>query len=369
MPISASSRGWIARQARDPFVKQATAEGFRSRAAFKLLELQQQFRLIRHGDVVVDLGAAPGSWSQVAAQLSGSRAAATTVDTAGALPRLGGARAPLAPGGRPSIFDLPSVELDGARGDGAGGADGGASPRAGSTAARPAASSATSGARGGRTGGLVVAVDVLPVDPLPGVVFLRGDFTSPDTQRRAFEAIQRHTGGGDPGRGAGAHAAAAALTTAPSAGAGPRQGLLNAAAGPAAGGAAAAPPPPSAQAHVLLSDMAHSFTGEAHTDHLRQMALSWTALLAAPTFLRREGHLAVKVRYGGEYKPLLAAMQRRFRRVVEVKPPASRAESAEAFIVGLAWCGAPRALAASTPQERDTLAHFGLAWPGSEPVG
>lgn len=233
------------------------------------------------------------------------------------------------PSSRPSIFDLPGAELD--AGDGA---TAGAVLRKQSTPLESNWEKATELPRGG---GLVIAVDVLQIDPLPGVVFLKGDFTSEAVQQRAFEAIQQHT----KGRGRGSS------STKKDAHSGDGSSIFD----------------NESLANVLLSDMAHSFTGEAHTDHLRQMLLSWTALLAAPTFLRKEGHLAVKVRYGEEYKPLLTAMQHRFRRVVEVKPPASRAESAEAFIVGLAWCGKARALAAATQEEVATLSHFGLAWP------
>jgi 23S rRNA U2552 (ribose-2'-O)-methylase RlmE/FtsJ len=340
MPLGGSSRAWVARQVRDPYVKKADLEGFRSRAAFKLLELQARFRLVARGDVVVDLGAAPGSWSQAAAQLCGSRGAGVEMPPpAAAAP----ARRYTAPGGRASVLDAASCDLDAALPplEAAGAA---AAPPPPPARAQPGAAPAAAvrgsgpGAPRGGGSGLVVACDLLRIEPLPGVVTIQGDFTRDAVQQRVFEAIQRHRGGGAWPAGA---------------------------AGGGGGGAHPAQQQQQQQANVLLSDLAHSFTGEAHTDHLRQMQLSWTALLAAPSLLARGGHLAVKVRYGEAYRPFLAAVERRFRRVVEVKPPASRAESAEAFIVGLAWCGAPRALAASaaTPDEAAALAQFGLSWP------
>lgn len=80
MAKSSSSRRWLARQRQDPYVKRAHSEGYRSRAAFKLLEIQERDRLLRPGMVVVDLGAAPGGWSQVAARLVGDRGKVIATD-------------------------------------------------------------------------------------------------------------------------------------------------------------------------------------------------------------------------------------------------------------------------------------------------
>jgi len=80
MAKSSSSRRWLARQRQDPYVKRAHSEGYRSRAAFKLLEIQERDRLIKPGMVVVDLGAAPGGWSQVAARLVGERGKVIATD-------------------------------------------------------------------------------------------------------------------------------------------------------------------------------------------------------------------------------------------------------------------------------------------------
>jgi 23S rRNA U2552 (ribose-2'-O)-methylase RlmE/FtsJ len=338
MPLSGSSHAWVARQSRDPFVLKAAADGYRSRAAYKLLDLQSRFRLIARGNVVLDLGAAPGSWSQVAAELCASRGDVAAVAAAAAAAAAagaggGGARlaAPPFVARRRSVFDLAAVEMDAAAAA--------AAPPGTATDDAPR-HQATATPRftggGGSSGGLVVAVDLLPIQPLKGVVVLQGDFTKATVQERVFAVVQAHRRGSSSSGGSGS-------------GASPT-------------------PSSSSLADVLLSDMAHSFTGEGHTDHLRQTLLSWTALAAAPTFLRRGGHAAVKVKYGQEYKPLVAAFTRRFRRLVEVKPPASRAESSEAYLVGLGWCGRARALAAVTPDEEAALRQFGLAWPAPPPV-
>ena len=325
MPPSTSFQ-WLVRQARDPFSRGASLEGYRSRAAFKLLHLQERFRLVASGDVVVDLGAAPGSWSQVAAGLCGSSEGGGTASAAAEpSPLLGASRVEARPqlaarGLRSSVLHVAAEEMDAVAAAEAEAAAASA-PAAASRATAPAATalparSAASSAGGRR--GLVIAVDRLAVKPLPGVLCIQGDFTARAVQDRAYAAVH------------GVRAGTQAL------------------------------------ADVLLSDMAHNFTGEAHTDHLRQVALSWSALLVAPALLRPGGHAAIKVRYGDEYRPLLAAMERRFRRVVEVKPPASRSESAEAYLVGLHWAGAARAAHAARglagQEEAAALARFGMDW-------
>ena len=331
MPISGSSHKWILRQTKDPFVQAANTEGFRSRAAFKLLDLQKRFRIISKGDAIVDLGAAPGSWSQVAVQLSGSRLSSQKLQA----DTMNSVQQPLTKSGsRLSIFDIPAEEIDLQTP-----AQPAVTPSAGQPLLEPARP-----LRPSSRGGLVVSVDLLQMQPLNGAIFLQGDFTRPAIRERALAAIKQHR----QVRGIGSHA----LPTGDLSGQDPTAGAGSIAAASRGG-----------LADVLLSDMAHNFTGENHTDHLRQTQLSWTALLAAPLFLRRDGNTAIKVRYGQEYKPLLTAMQRRFRRVVEVKPPASRAESAEAFIVGLSWCGPAKALGQVTQEEVATLHNFGLAWP------
>lgn len=165
----------------------------------------------------------------------------------------------------------------------------------------------------------VVAVDLLPIEPLPNVHVIRGDFTTATVQRAISDALL-----GPAGRAAAAER------------------------GSSSSGSAGAPPV--GRADVLLSDMAHSFTGDASLDHTRQMQLAWCALLFTRSHLRQGGHAAIKVRYGPEQRLFVSAARWLFRRVVEVKPPASRAGSAESYVVGLnsiayadggdalAWC-------------------------------
>jgi 23S rRNA (uridine2552-2'-O)-methyltransferase len=194
---SAASQRWLARQLNDPYVAAAKAQGWRSRAAFKLLELDAQFRLIRRGARVVDLGAAPGGWTQVAVQ-------------------------------------------------------------------RGAAS--------------VVALDLLPMDPIPGAVLLQGDLSDPAVAAQVAAAL---------------------------------------------GG----------KADLVLSDMAPNTTGHAATDHLRIMALAEAALAFADEVLAEGGSFVGKVFQGGSEREMLARMKRCFASVRHAKPPASRKDSSELYVV------------------------------------
>jgi len=207
---SASSRHWLQRQLNDPYVAEAQRLGYRSRAAFKLIELNQRFRLLRAGQRVVDLGAAPGGWTQVAVALT----------------------------------------------------------------------------KADRGQGRVVAVDLLDMTPVPGAVLLHADFLDPATP----DAI------------------AAALD------------------GPA---------------DLVLSDMAAPTTGHAQTDHLRIVALCEAALEFAERVLAPGGGFVAKLFQGGAEAELRRTLQRRFERVRHAKPPASRAESAETYVVATGLRPAP----------------------------
>ena len=200
---SASSTRWLERQLNDPYVASAQAEGYRARSAYKLIEIDDRFRLLSPGKRVVDLGAAPGGWSQVAAK------------------------------------------------------------RVRSTDADP----------------LVVAIDYLEMAPLPGVVILQKDFLDPDAPEVIGAAL-----GGRP-------------------------------------------------VDVVLSDMAAPTTGHRQTDHLRTIHLCEVAADFAGTVLRQGGSFDAKVFQGGTEGELLAGLKRRFRTVQHVKPPASRAESVELYLV------------------------------------
>jgi 23S rRNA (uridine2552-2'-O)-methyltransferase len=194
---SASSQRWLSRQLNDPYVAAARAQGWRSRAAFKLLDLDDRFHLIGRGSKVIDLGAAPGGWTQVAVK----RGAAT-----------------------------------------------------------------------------VVGVDLLAMDAVPGALTVQGDFTDPAMQDKLAELI---------------------------------------------GG----------RADLVRSDMAPNPPGHAATDHIRIMALAELALGFATGMLAEGGHFVAKVFQGGSERQMLAEMKRRFATVRHAKPPSSRKESSELYVV------------------------------------
>jgi 23S rRNA (uridine2552-2'-O)-methyltransferase len=196
---SASSQAWLTRQLNDPFVAEAKARGYRSRAAFKLIEIDDRVRLLRRGARVIDLGCAPGGWLQVALE---------------------------------------------------------------------------------RGVGAVAGVDLLPVEPLSPAKLLEGDFTDPAVQEGLTELV-----GGAP--------------------------------------------------DVVLSDMAPNTIGHRQTDHLRIMALIEAAADFAQRTLKPGGSFVAKAFQGGETSQLLSDLRRRFEEVRLIKPKASRAESAEVYIVAM----------------------------------
>jgi 23S rRNA (uridine2552-2'-O)-methyltransferase len=203
-----SSTRWLSRQLNDPYVAEARRRGYRSRAAFKLIELDDRFRLLRPGQRVVDLGCAPGGWTQVAVERVGSNK--------------------------------------------------------------------------GR--GIVIGVDLAPTAALPGAVLLLGDVRDPAVSA-AFE---------------------------------------NALGGPA---------------DVVLSDMAPATTGHASTDHLRIVALAEDAFDVASRILKPGGAFVAKVFQGGTEGALLASLKRGFAQLRHAKPPASRAESAETYVIATGFHG------------------------------
>lgn len=194
-----SSRRWLSRQASDPFVKQARSQGYRARAAFKLLELDQRERLLRPGQRVVDLGAAPGSWSQVAAERVG---------------------------------------------------------------------------RNGR----VVALDLLPMDPLPDVDFIQGDFR----EAEVLQQLEVLVGG---------------------------------------------------KVDLVLSDMAPNISGIAASDQARSMDLAELALEFAVGWLEPDGRFVVKLFQGEGFDNYVREARRSFKTVRVRKPSASRKESREVYLV------------------------------------
>ncbi|GHA35093.1 ribosomal RNA large subunit methyltransferase E [Devosia pacifica] len=204
-----SSTKWLERQLNDPYVARARAEGMRSRAAFKIKEIDEKHHLFRRGGRVVDLGAAPGGWSQVAAQAVGS------------------------------------------------------------TDERP----------------LVVGIDYLEMDPIPGVKLLQKDFTEDDAPEMLIAALEGQ------------------------------------------------------KADVVMSDMAWPTTGHRPTDHLRIIQLVELAADFAMDVLKPGGSFVAKVFQGGTEHELLHMLKRNFRTTFHAKPPSSRQDSAEAYLVAKGFKG------------------------------
>lgn len=205
---SLSSKLWLERQINDPYVARAKREGYRSRAAFKLIEIDDKHRFLKPGGRVVDLGAAPGGWSQIAAK------------------------------------------------------------RVGATEGR----------------GKVIGIDLLEMEPVPGVDFMQLDFLDPS----APDILKERLGG---------------------------------------------------LADVVLSDMAANTTGHRKTDHLRIVALVEAAAEFAAEVLAEGGVFLAKVIQGGTENELLAMLKRSFTSVKHVKPQASRADSAELYVLATGFRG------------------------------
>jgi 23S rRNA (uridine2552-2'-O)-methyltransferase len=198
-----SSQRWLERQLNDPYVAASKRDGYRSRAAYKLKEIDEKHRFLKPGAAVIDLGAAPGGWSQIAAERTQSIAGK----------------------------------------------------------------------------GQVVAIDVSPMENLAGVEVLHLDFMAEDAETR-LKALLRD-----------------------------------------------------GQADVVLSDMAAPTIGHTRTDHLRIMGLAEAAAHFACDVLRPGGTFVAKVLQGGTERDLLDLLKKRFATVRHVKPPASRSDSAELYVL------------------------------------
>ncbi len=198
------SNRWLERQLNDPYVRKAKAEGYRSRAAYKLIELDERFALLKGVKRVIDLGIAPGGWSQVVRKLT------------------------------------------------------------------PAA--------------VIVGIDLLPVDPIDGVEIFQMDFTDDRAPELLMEAL-----GGAP--------------------------------------------------DLILSDMAANTVGHPQTDHLRTMGLVETAAAFAYDVLAPGGAFVAKVLAGGADSDLVAELKRNFAAVKHAKPPASRKDSSEWYVVAQGFKG------------------------------
>lgn len=197
--VKESSRNWLKRQLNDPYVAKARAEGYRARAAYKLIELDEQFHFMKRGARVIDLGAAPGGWLQVAVARGASK---------------------------------------------------------------------------------VVGVDLLPIEPLPGAELFQMDLLAPETPGVLIEAL-----GGQP--------------------------------------------------DIVLSDMAANTTGHARTDQIRTGALAEAAAEFAIEHCAPGGTFVTKAFQGGLDSGLLTRLKQAFATVKHAKPPASRAESSEIYVVAM----------------------------------
>jgi 23S rRNA (uridine2552-2'-O)-methyltransferase len=198
--LSKSSRAWVQRQLNDPYVAEAQRLGYRSRAAFKILQLDEKCHFFRSGAVVVDLGAAPGGWSQIAAQKLGKN-------------------------------------------------------------------------------GRVIAMDILEMKPLNGVEFLQGDFSDEEVQQKLLTMI-----GGK-------------------------------------------------KVNLVMSDIAPNTTGHGATDHIRIMNLAEEAFIFAREVLAPGGAFVCKVFQGGAGDKILVPLKKSFEKVRHIKPPASRKDSTEMYLV------------------------------------
>lgn len=199
------SKEWVQQHINDPYVKLAQQKGYRARAAFKLVEILDTEKLLKPGDVVVDLGSTPGSWSQIARE------------------RLVG--------------------------------------------------------RDGRIDGLVVALDILPMDPIEGVHFILGDFREDAVLAQLSETVQGRT------------------------------------------------------VDLVISDMAPNLSGVSSADSARIQHLCELAQSFSVDHLKPEGVLIVKAFHGSGFSQIVEGLKRQFKRVVERKPKASRDKSSETFLV------------------------------------
>ena len=209
------NRAWLNDHVNDTYVKLAKKEGYRARAAYKLQEIDETFRLIKPGDLVVDLGSAPGAWSQYARRRMSPKTAT---------------------GG---------------------------------------------GAAAGALNGRIIALDILPMEPVEGVLFLQGDFREDEVLQRLTLELQ------------------------------------------------------GSKADLVVSDMAPNLSGiesadSARIEHLVELAIEFSTM-----HLKPQGALVAKVFHGGGYDQLVKRFRETFELVKPFKPKASRDRSSETFLVGL----------------------------------
>ncbi len=202
-----SSKEWLARQLNDPYVAKAKLDGYRSRSAYKLLEINEKFNLLKPGMKLVDLGAAPGGWSQVAAKI---------------------------------------IKSDGS----------------------------------GSNNSMIVAVDLLDIEPIIGVDCLQKDFYAEGTEEMIIKMLDGN-------------------------------------------------------ADIVMSDMAANTTGHATTDHIRTLDLCEHAIDFALKVLKPGGHFIAKIFRGGTENSVLNRIKLNFHKVRHFKPSSSRKESVEVYLIAL----------------------------------
>lgn len=207
-----SSVAWIQRQATDPYVARAHRDGYRARAAYKLIEINEKYKFLKNGQVVVDLGAAPGSWTQYV------------------------------------MREFPRSR--------------------------------------------VFAMDLLEIKPIPGVEFYQGDFTTDAALEWLVQKLNIPSDNAENGT-----------------------------------------------VDVVLSDMAPNTVGHKKTDHIRQMVLLEYAFDFAQRALKPGGTFVAKSFTGGTTNELLKQIKEKFTSVHHIKPPSSRKDSVEMFIVALGYRG------------------------------
>ena len=198
-----SSTRWLERQLNDPYVMEAKRLGLRSRAAFKIQDIQNKYQIIQQGHKIVDLGCAPGGWMQVALEIMNNK-------------------------------------------------------------------------------GSVVGIDLLEVEPINGATILQGDFTDGDTPEKIKQVLN-------------------------------------------------------GKANGVLSDMASNTTGHKQTDHLRIIALVEMALYFALEILEKDGYFVTKVFSGGTENNILRILKKHFTKVFHYKPPSSRKDSPEMYVVAIKY--------------------------------
>ena len=198
-----SSTRWLQRQLNDPYVREANRLGYRSRALFKLKEIDEKQHLIKEGMTVVDLGAAPGGWSQYAADKGAKK---------------------------------------------------------------------------------VIGIDLLEIEEMPGVTFMQMDFTDDDAEERLIKELDGY-------------------------------------------------------ADLVMSDMAANTIGHKKTDHIRIMGLVEMAYHFAVQVLKKDGTFMAKVFQGGAQNEILNIMKKDFKTVKHIKPPASRKDSAEQYVIAIGFKG------------------------------